>query len=130
MFLLCITLCGCSGRNNPAASLNLTDKMHIDCYYRNHHLERVYYDSDKIDVILTYTHRLLTPIESNGYPRVLSGDSCKITVFMCDGTQRCYELQSKLYLRKNSEDWHTIDPHTANIVYHLINHIESDPVIA
>ncbi len=127
VLMVCILLCGCGNRRDSAIqSLNLTEKISIDCYYRDNHLLRTYTDSDKIDVILKYLHELSPNAQISQQPEQADGDRCNITIYLSNGTTRSYDLQGKEYLRKNQGAWYSVDPQKANIIYHLVNHIESD----
>ncbi len=127
IFSLCFLLCGChKSRNKSSAPLNLTKTISIDCHYRQHHLLRTYTDAEKIDVILRYLHRLSPTSPVSNIPNQITSDRCQITLTLFNGSTRSYELQNKEYLRRNSGDWYSVDPKKANVIYHLINHIESD----
>ena len=123
MFLLCS--CG-SGQDDTLTSLNLTQSIVINCQYRHHPFLRTYTNPEKIDVILLYLHRI-TP--GNQRPRPTEqalGDHCEITLHLWNGTTRSYELRNKDLLRTASGNWYDAEPEKANILYHLIQHIESD----
>ena len=126
MILLCPFLCGCQNNKEHPGSLNLTQEVHVDCQYRQNTIKRTYTNSDKIDVILKYLHALPSPGQPYRHPVPQSGDLCKITVLLWDGRQHHYELNNKNLLRINSGEWFDIEPEKANVIYHLVNHIESD----
>ena len=127
ILVMCIFLCSCHRRqDNTQNALNLTQKVHVDCYYRQHHLQRIYTDFDKIDVILRYMHKLSSAGQPPAKPAQVTDDHCQITVFLSNGTQHTYQLQSKDFLRNAQGKCFAVDAHQANVLYHLVNHIQSD----
>ena len=126
MLLLCIMVCGCSVKTGNNGQLNLTGKVSIDCNYRQKHLLRTYTDSDKIDIILKYLHQIKVRHPAAADAENWTGDHCRITVYLPNGSIRNYDLLGKEILFKNSGQCYAADPDDANIMYHLVNHIESD----
>ena len=83
-------------------------------------------NSDKIDVILKYLHQIKVRHPTTADSENWTGDHCRITVYLPDGSVRNYDLLGKEILFKNSGQCYAADPDDANIMYHLVNHIESD----
>lgn len=124
---LCMMLSGCRmAAESHKSALNLTKSIQIDCHYRGIHLQRIYQDPDKIDVILRYLHRLSPLGQCPQQARQDTYDDCRITVQLLNGSARDYYLYEKDYLCKSNGDWYCVDPEKANVLYHLVNHIESD----
>ena len=130
IFLILLSLfllSGCRKQHDDTLTpLNLTKSITINCQHRGHPLVRTYTDPDKIDVILIYLHRLshgnqlIFPLDHPG------GDRCEITLHLWNGTVRSYELRNKDALQNYNGNWYYVEPEKANILYHLIEHIESD----
>lgn len=124
---LCMMLSGCrKAADSHRSPLNLTKSIQIDCHYRGMHLQRVYQDPDKIDVILRYLHRLSPLSQCPSQARQVAYDDCRITVQLLNDSAREYYLYGKDYLRKSNGDWYCVNSEKANVLYHLVNHIESD----
>lgn len=125
--LVCVLFSGCKEKTNlPETPLVFVTQVHIDYQYRQSHLQRRYTDSDKMDVILYYLYDLSPHGQPEEDPEQIQGDSCKITVTMSDGSQRVYRQVAGQYLSVDSRPWQKISEMKGNVLYHLVNHIESD----
>lgn len=127
IFLLCIWLCGC--RNEvpaPEASVVYVTQVNIDYQYRQSHLRRSYTNTDKMDVFLYYLYDLSPHGQPEEDPEQIQGDSCKITVTLSNGEHRIYRQIGSQYLSVDSRPWQKISETKGALLYHLVNHIESD----
>ena len=129
-FLFCIALSGCSKENESAAGyLNLAESIRVDCHYNDAQISKTYLNSDKIDVILKYLHQIDPKKQFFDLPQQAYNDYCKIIVSLSNGAENIYELQDKSLYRYNAGVWFTVDQEKANVLYHLIIHIDGDKKI-
>lgn len=125
-FILCLTLTGCSPTKPEAAPLKLVNSVEIDFQLQQEHLQRLYTDAEKIDVVLHYLHRLSPHGVPDFDPEQLIGERCKITVRMSGGQTHTYRIQGKQYLSVDLKPWKSISRERCTILYHLLRRIPSD----
>ena len=100
----------------------------VDCHYRNRYLYRQYRDSDKLNVITDYLHNLNPRYLTRTVdPDNLTGDSCRIILSLSTGKTRVYHQKGNAYLSVDLHRWQKIRENDGNVLYHLVNHLESDP---
>ena len=127
VLLLSALLCGCKRQAAPLEEpLVFVTQIHIDYEYRQNHLLRSYTDADKMDVILYYLYGLSPHGQPEEDPEQIQGDSCKITVTLSNGQQKIYRQIGSQYLSVDFHPWQTIPQDRGSLLYHLVNHIESD----
>ncbi len=126
--MLCIFLSGCKAKE-PASEdpLVYVTQVSVDYEYRLSHLRRSYTDSDKMDVFLYYLYNLSPHGEPDEDPEQIRGDSCRITLTLSDGTQRVYRQIGSQYLSVDCQPWQKISQGKGSVLFHLVNHIQSDP---
>lgn len=128
VLILCLLLTGCSPTKPEAAPLKLVSSVEVDFRHRQEHLHRIYTQSDKVDVILHYLHRLIPRGTPDSDPEQLLGERCRITVRLSGGQTRTYRLQGKQYLSVDLRPWKNISRERCSVLYHLVQHMESDVI--
>lgn len=124
---LCLLLSGCKKTEpKPAASLTYVTAVEVSYRYRNNQLHRSYTQCDKMDVILYYLYHLTPEGQPDEDPEQILDDICKITVTMSNGQQRIYRQIGSRYLSIDSHRWQKIQKSQGSVLYHLINHMQSD----
>ena len=127
MIILSVLLCGC--RKTLAEVPNSPDLViRISLFYehRGQRLERVYTDNSKMDVILYYLYDLTPLGRPEEDPESLVGDRCRITLHLSHGQTHIYRQFGNQYLSVDNRPWQKIDKKQASVLYHLVNHMESD----
>lgn len=121
-----VLLTGCS-KKGEIRPMEYVVCVEIDCLYREKVLHRKYENPDKMDIIL---HYLYTLEPENGTvtedPDQFGGDCCKITIKLSHGESRVYRQQGEGYLSVDSHKWQKIPKSQGKLLFHLVNHIESD----
>ena len=125
--LMCVFLSGCGQKKYEAsAPLKLVSHIEILYDYRQSQLRRLYTDTDKIDVVLHYLHKLTPYGLAADDPEYLQGDSCKITVHLSDGSQHIYRMRGSRYLSVEFHQWQNVDYNKGSVLFHLFRHLPSD----
>lgn len=125
--VICLTFSGCSPKPSVTQEpLALVTAVEVTYDYRQTRLYRSYTSSDKMDVILYYLYDLAPYGRAEEDPEQLRGDSCKITVHLSNGKTHTYRQQGSRYLSVDSRPWQKISEAKGAVLFHLINHIESD----
>lgn len=128
MFLLpCLILCGC--RKPFAGTVTVPSVVReISVSYQNGHtqLYRLYTNTAKMDVILYYLYGLTPYGHVEQDPEMLIGEQCRILVSLSDGSQHIYRQYGKQYLSIDNRPWQMVNKEKATVLFHLLNHIESD----
>lgn len=130
LIVLCLILTGCSPTKPEASPLKLVNSVEIDFYHKQEHLQRLYTDAEKIDIVLHYLHRLSPRGNSDSDPEQLIGERCRITVRMSGGQAHTYRIQGKQYLSVDLKPWKNISRERCAVLYHLVRRIESDVTLA
>ena len=125
--LLCFLFSGCrDNTDHTEPALVYVTEISIDYQYRQSHLRRHYTDSDKMDVILYYLYDLSPHGQPEEDPEQIQGDSRKITLTLSNGQTRIYRQIGSQYLSVDFHPWQKISQKKAGVLFHLVNHIESD----
>lgn len=125
--LMCLLLSGCVQKEDETpAPLQLVSHIEILYDYRQSQLQRHYTNTDKIDVVLHYLHKLSPYGLASEDPEYLQGDSCKITVHLSDGSQHIYRLRGSRYLSVDFHQWQNVDYNKGSVLFHLFHHLPSD----
>ena len=125
--MFCLLLSGCKAKEFvPEEPLVYVTQVSVDYEYRLSHLRRSYTDSDKMDVFLYYLYDLSPHGKPEEDPEQIQGDSCKITLSLSDGTQRVYRQIGSQYLSIDWQPWQKINQGKGSVLFHLVNHIQSD----
>ena len=125
-FILCLIFTGCSPTKPEAAPLKLVSSVEIDFHHNREHLQQIYTDAEKIDVVLHYLHRLSPHGVPDSDPEQLIGERCKITVRMSSGQAHTYRIHGKQYLSVDLKPWKNISRERCTILYHLLRRIPGD----
>lgn len=128
IFLIsCLMLCGC---RKPLAETTpppgVVREISVSYQDRDTRLYRIYTNTEKMDVILYYLYGLTPHGHVEQDPEMLIGEQCKILVRLSDGSQHIYRQYGKQYLSVDNHPWQIVEKEKASVLYHLINHIESD----
>lgn len=126
VLILCLILTSCSPTKPEAAPLKLVNSVEIDFHHKQEHLQRLYTDAEKIDVVLHYLHRLSPRGNSDSDPEQLIGERCRITVRMSGGQAHTYRIHGKQYLSVDLKPWKSISRERCTILYHLLRRIPGD----
>lgn len=125
--MLCLMLTGCQ-KPEAKKQMEYVTGITIDCHYRDRYLYRHYRDSEKLNVITDYLHSLNPrDLTHTVDPDNLTGDSCRIILSLSTGKTRVYHQKGNAYLSVDLHRWQKILEADGNVLYHLINHLESDP---
>lgn len=123
----CLLLSGCSATaTETAPPPDLVTKIAVSYDHQDIHLDRIYTDTDKMDVILFYLYSLSPYGDAEEDPELLTGERCKITVWLSSGQHKIYRQYAEQYLSIDSHPWQKIEEDQASVLYHLIRHIDSD----
>lgn len=127
VILICIGLTGCRPeKQTPTLSLNLVTSVEVNCRHHQRQWMRTYTQTDKIDIILHYLHKLRSTGTPSTDPEQFRGDRCQITVQLSNGQQHIYRLQGDGYLSVDLRPWQTVNSQQASVLYHLVSHIPGD----
>ena len=126
ILILCLILTGCTPAKPETAPLKLVSSVEVDFRHGQENLHRIYTQSDKVDVILHYLHKLTPRGTPDSDPEQLLEEQCKITVRLTGGESRIYRLQGKQYLSVDLKPWKTISRERCSVLYHLVSHLPGD----
>lgn len=125
--LVCFVFSACHSQQlSQQNALPLVTSVDVTYDYGQKKLQRHYTDSDKMDVILFYLYDLVPHGQADEDPERLQGDSCRITVRLSNGEMHIYRQQGSRYLSVDFHPWQKISEAKGSLLYHLVNHIESD----
>ena len=79
-----------------------------------------------MDVFLYYLYYLEPYGQADTDPEQLKSDRCKITIHLSSGETRVYRQQGSRYLSVDAHRWQKIRKSQGSVLFHLVNHIESD----
>lgn len=127
MLFSCTLFSGCKKQTPTPAPMEYVTSVEVSYDYRSQHLYRRYTDSDKMDVILFYLYDLKPyGMPTTEDPDDIIGDSCKITVHLSTGNKHVYRQRGSRYLSVDSHRWQKIKESQGTVLFHLVNHIQSD----
>lgn len=128
VILVCLLCTGCK-KTEIKKPMEYVTGIEIDCYYRDRYLHRQYRDAEKMDIITEYLYRLhprdMLTFED---PDNMLGNSCRIILSLSTGKTRVYHQKGNEYLSVDLHRWQRIQDADGNVLYHLINHLESDAI--
>lgn len=103
-------------------------RVEVDGLRGEEAVQRRYESQEKMGAILDYLRplRSLGPAEVD--PERLRGDVYEIRVWRADGEHDTYRLRSDRYLSKNCKTWQVVERRQAELLYPLLQAMESDVV--
>ena len=123
LLCLCIFLSGC-GQKPQEPAIRTVVGIQVEYTQGNQVLQRNYTKSENVQSVLKYL-RLLRPY-GTVIPETDAPTSCKIILQFSHGPDSVYLQLGNSYLRRNDDDWESIDENRAALLYPMLLLLPSD----
>ena len=123
LVIFCLFFCGCQ-KESPPPAVRVVTGVQVELHRDGQVLHRNYTSTENVQAMLNYL-RILRPY-GPVIPEAGNGDGCRITLHYSHGPDSIYLQQGNDYLRRNDEDWESIDHNKADLLYPMLLLMPSD----